>query len=279
MSQTWNILGGFTGQLSLGHSAFFGIGAYTSTLLFVNFKLTPWIGLFIGIFLGMVMGGFIGYLSFRFGIRGAFFALVTLAFAEILRLIALNVDFSGGPIGISIPIKGDSLLYFQSSQKYFFYYTILIMTIFAIALVYLLKKSKVGLFLNTIRDSEEAAEAIGVNTFRWKMVAIMISASLAAIGGTFYAQYLMYIEPNSIFGWPISVEVVVCSIMGGAGTVWGPILGSAILGLITEFTRTKLGGYSSVHMMSYGAVLIVMMMFLPEGIYGKLSKIIRGTKK
>lgn len=268
LGQAWNLLGGYGGQFSFGHAAFFGIGAYTSTLLYVHLGLSPWVGMLLGGLAGSIFGAFCGFLSFRYGLKGPFFALVMLAFAEMLRLFAENWDAVGAAIGILIPSKGDSLVDLQFISKIPYYYIILCMMLISIGVGWALHHSKLGYYLQAIREDEDAAEALGVDIFRYKMVAMGISSFMTAMGGTFYAQYLLYIDPEITFGVGISIEILLRPIVGGAGTIFGPLLGSLALTPLSEFSKILFRGYAGVDLIMYGAILVIVIIFLPEGIAG-----------
>jgi len=279
LSQCWNILSGYTGQFSLGHAAFFGIGAYTSSYLFAHYNLSPWIGMFAGAIIAFAFGIFIGNLCFRFGLKEAFFALATIAFAEILRILFLNLPSMGGAQGILLPLKGNAPLYYQFDEKLPFYYISFLMMMASIAIVFIMERSKSGYYLKAIHQNEESAEALGVNTRRYKIMATGISAGLTAFGGTFYAQYLMYIQPDITYGAFLSFDIMLRSMIGGMGTVAGPVIGSFILTPLGEITRSYLGAKSGVHLMTYGLVLIVVCIFLPKGVYPTIRKWLKQRNK
>jgi branched-chain amino acid transport system permease protein len=270
LGTAWNLLGGYAGQFSFGHAAFFGIGAYTSTLLLVRLGVSPWIGLVAGGLLAAGFGCFAGYLSFRYGLRGPYFALVTLAFAEMLRLIAVNWMAVGGPMGILMPLSksGDSLWRLQFGEKLPYYYLALALVAAALWLVRRVERSRLGHLLAAIRENEDAAEASGVNTLAVKLVAMALSAFLTAVGGTFYAQYFTFIDPGLVFGPAVSVEILLRPIVGGPGTLMGPLLGSIVLTPLSEATRALLRGRPGVDVMVYGALLVVVITFLPGGLVG-----------
>jgi branched-chain amino acid transport system permease protein len=279
LGTAWNLLGGYAGQFSFGHAAFFGIGAYTSTLTFVNWGISPWIGMVLGGLLGMLLGLLIGSLCFHYGLRGPYFALATLAFAELLRLICLNLDLTGKAMGILIPLKGDAPLSFQYESKVFYYFVILLMFSGVLWVARRIDRGKIGDYLAAVREDEDSAEAIGVNSFAYKLLAILISGFLTALGGTFYAQYFLYIDPPVTFGVGTSIEIFLRPIVGGMGTVYGPFIGALVLGPLGEVTRGILGGYHGVHLMIYGAILVGVIVFLPKGIYGWLDGFIKGRKR
>ncbi len=275
LGQCWNILGGYAGQLSLGHATYFGVGAYISTLLFMNYGLTPWVGMFLGAFGAAIFGLFTGYLCFRFGLKGPYFALATLAFAEILRLISLNMMSIGGAQGLLIPLMGNKPLLFQFADKKAYYYIIFGMMVLSILIVRKIEKSKMGFYFKSIHENEDAAEALGIDTQHYKLIASGLSAFLTAFGGTFYAQYLMYIQPDLTFSPFTSVEIILRAIIGGMGTVYGPILGSFILTPLSELTRTLLGGKTGVHIMIFGAILMFVCIYMQRGVLPWLRAIFR----
>ena len=277
LATAWNILGGFAGQHSLGHAAFVGIGAYTSTLLLSSFGLSPWIGMLIG---AIVAGGFgllLGYAAFRCGLKGPFFLLLTIAAAMIVMLIVLNVRSLGGASGIVVPFGGSSPLYFQFESKIAYYYTALGFLLGAIFLSYKIRQGRLGFYFIAIRENEDAAEALGINALKYKLIATYLSAFLSAIGGTFYAQYFFFIDPESILSIGVSVEILIYPILGGIGTVLGPVVGTFVLFPVGELARYFWGGaVSGIHLLFYGGFLMIAIIFLPEGIIGLFRKIAKG---
>jgi len=274
LGQAWNIVGGYAGQLSAGHAAFVGVGAYTSAMLSMKLGLTPWIGMFVGGLLSAALGAVIGFLGFRFGLRGFYFVLLTVAFAEICRIVALNTDAVGGALGLYIGFTGDPRQFqFQDNRVY--YYVALALMLGATGLVAALERRRFGEYLKAIREDESACEALGVDTFKYKMLAMVVSSFLTGIGGTFYAYYLFSLQPNSVFGIPLSVEIIIRPIVGGAGTVLGPVLGSFILSPLGEISRIYLsqGGWSGLHLILYGLLLIAVVLFFPQGAYPTLMKL------
>ena len=275
LAQAWNVVGGYAGQLSAGHAAFVGIGGYTAALLFER-GVTPWIGMLIGGVLAAALGGIIGFLGFRFGLRGFYFVLLTVAFSEICRVIAGNTEAVGGALGYYITFTGNPRQFqFQDTRAY--YYIALVLMLAATALMAWLERRRFGVYLAAIREDETACEAAGVNTFKYKMLAMMLSAFLTGVGGTFYAFYLFSIQPNTVFGVPLSVEIIIRPIVGGAGTVLGPVVGSFILSPLAEVARYYFaqGGWHGAHLIAYGALLIAVVLFLPEGAYPRLARALR----
>jgi len=273
LGTSWNILGGYTGQFSFGHTAYFGIGAYVSTILLFNWKISPWIGMICGAFLGLIFGLFIGFLCFRYGLRGPYFALATLAFAEMLRIGALNLEITGKAMGILIPLEGDSFWLFQFTNKLPYYYIILCMATGIVLINYIISNAKLGDCFEAIREDPDSAMALGIDTFKYKMIAIALSSFFTTMGGTFYAQYMFYIDPEICFGVHNSIEIFLRPILGGLGTVMGPTLGAFLLAPISEITRNFLGSYSGVYLMIYGILFIMVIIFFPRGIVGLLSSI------
>jgi branched-chain amino acid transport system permease protein len=276
LGQAWNVVGGYAGQLSAGHAAFLGIGAYTAAVLSVERGLTPWIGMFVGGLLAALLGGLIGFLGFRFGLRGFYFVLLTVAFSEICRILAANTEAVGGALGYYITFTGDPRQFqFQDTRAY--YYIALALMLGATALVAWLERRRFGVYLAAIREDEHACEAAGVNTFKYKMLAMLLSSFLTGLGGTFYAFYLFSLQPNTVFGVPLSVEIIIRPIVGGGGTVLGPVVGSFILSPLAELSRQYFaqGGWHGAHLVAYGALLVAVVLFLPEGAYPRLARALR----
>jgi branched-chain amino acid transport system permease protein len=273
LGQAWNIVGGYAGQLSAGHAAFLGIGAYAAALLSVEWGLTPWIGMFVGGALAAVLGTVIGYLGFRFGLRGFYFVLLTVAFAEICRIVALNTSAVGGALGYYITFTGNPRQ-FQFQRNWVYYYVALGLMLAATGIVALIERRRFGAYLIAIRQDESACEALGVDTFRYKMLAMIVSSFLTGVGGTFYAFYLFSLQPNAVFGIPLSVEIIIRAIVGGAGTVLGPVLGSFILSPLAELSRAYFtaAGFAGAHLVVYGVLLVAVVLFLPQGAYPYLAR-------
>jgi branched-chain amino acid transport system permease protein len=268
LGSAWNVLGGYAGQFSFGHAAFFGLGAYTSTLLFLHWGVSPWIGMLAGGLLAAGFGLFAGYLSFRYGLRGPYFSLVTLAFAEMLRVVAVNWKAVGSSLGLVVPNRGSAPALFLFAEKLPYYYVILTMAVGALVITRAMERARMGYSLAAIRENEDAAEAAGVDALSTKLSAMALSSFLTALGGTFYAQYFSYIDPSLTFGPAISIGGLLPAIVGGAGTVTGPLLGSFVLTPISELTRAALRGRAGADIMLYGLVLILVISFLPNGLVG-----------
>ena len=237
----WNLLGGYAGQVSFGHSAFLGIGAYTTMILHLKLGYSPWFGLIVGGIFAVIIAIPIGLLCFR--LRGPYFSLSTLAVAEILRLIALNWEnLTSGPQGLLITFlpKLEILGYeIDWEKKIFFYYIIAIIVSFGMALTYFISNSRLGAYLIAIKEDIDSAEAVGINTVYTRVVALALSALLVGLAGGFYALYFRYIDPDAVFSIALSVEMVFIAIVGGIATTGGPIVGAIVLVIISEFFRTK----------------------------------------
>jgi branched-chain amino acid transport system permease protein len=271
LGSAWNIIGGYGGQLSIGHAAFFGIGAYTSTLLYVQLGLSPWYGMFLGALLSTGVAAIVGYPSFR--LRGPFFALSTIAFGEVLHLVALNWrSLTKGAEGISIQFKpAMSNMLFVNKLSYV--YLILGFLFFILGVVLKIERSRFGYYLLALREDEDAARVIGVNTTRVKLLALMISAFFTSLGGTFYAQYYLLIDPYILFSIEFSFQLALVSIIGGVGTALGPIIGSLLLTPLGEFLRATLGGkHQGIHWIIYAAILLLVVRFIPQGIIEGMKK-------
>jgi branched-chain amino acid transport system permease protein len=264
IGQSWNIAGGFAGQLSFGHVAFFGVGAYASTIVQMRFGMSPWLGLPASALAGGLVGAVIAGLSFRAGLKGSYFALITLAFAEVLRITSNSLEITGGGLGMLIPMKA-GLSNFQFSERIGFYFVILALTVGSVALAIWLKRSRFGAQLAAIRENEDAAKALGINVFAEKVKILTLSGAMCGMGGSFFAQYFLYIDPSIVFGVDKSVEMLLVSMIGGAGTIYGPLIGAVLLAGLSEYTRalTSIQGLSLV---LYGALLVIIIAFLPNGL-------------
>jgi branched-chain amino acid transport system permease protein len=276
--QAWNVMMGFAGQLSLGHSLYVGIGAYAAAGLFFHYGIGPWAGVWLAIALCVAMGAAIGFLAFRFGISGVYFALLTIAFAEFTRIGFDHIDWLGGPAGLFIKVaqrdKMD-LLDFRGPPA-MYYYAMLALTAGAFVFCFFLLKSKPGYYWQAIRENEEAAQALGINTFRWKMLAVALSSGMTAVAGVFYAFYYNNLFPEQIFHISRSIEIILGPIIGGVGTLFGPILGAAVLTLladgITEVLAAMGWEIPGIKQVFYGIVLLLVIMFLPHGIWPTLAR-------
>ena len=270
LGQSWNIMCGYTGQLSFGHAAFFGIGAYVSTLLLLKIGLTPWFGMFVGAFLAALLGIGVGAISFKYGARGVFFAFITMAMGEIMKSLALLWNgLTNGADGLLIPFKEQNVYMFSigMQNKYIFYYIILAMLVICTYIAYKIKKIRFGYYLFALRENEGAAEMIGVNVYRHKLLAVGISAFLTAFAGTFHAQYYMHFEPEDVFGVGLSFTIIYAVVIGGGNYLLGPILGSVILTFFEEVSRAVMPEMMhGFHRILYGVIIVLVIIYLPNGL-------------
>jgi branched-chain amino acid transport system permease protein len=273
-AQGWNILGGFGGQTSFGHAAFFGTGAYTTSILQTHLGINAWAGLVAGTVLGALVGTIIGALSFRSGLRGSYFALVTLAFAEVLRILANAASFTGGASGLIVKLEhGAGNLQFEDRRML----CLLLVGFVGAGLLITrwLQRSRFGAQLIAVRENEQAAAALGVDSFRVKLGAITLSAALTAAAGCFYVQNFLYIDAGIAYGTWISVEALFAAIVGGLGTVMGPLLGAIALQGLGEITKAFSGGIPGLDLAVFGVILILCVAFAPSGLHGLLSGLAR----
>jgi branched-chain amino acid transport system permease protein len=277
LGQAWNLLGGYGGQRSFGHAAFFGTGAYAASVLQLDFAISPWGCLIIAGVLGAGAGALVGAFSFRYGLRGSYFALVTLAFAEVFRIVADSVPFTGAGVGLQIPLK-QTAANFQFPDKAGFYVVILALTALATALVWWIENSRFGAELVAVRENEDAARALGVDVNRTKLRAIMLSGTLSGLAGGFYVQYYLYIDPRIAYGIEVSVSALLIPLIGGVGTVLGPLVGALALRTLNEISGSLTGGAPGLNLMLYGALLIVILAFLPDGLVS-LGARLRGARR
>jgi branched-chain amino acid transport system permease protein len=276
LAVAWNIIGGYAGQHSLGHGLYMGIGAYTVAYLLNHGNMSPWLSLFIAIAISGLVAWFIGYITFRYSIKGAYFALVTIALTEAAVYIVSNIQPLGGAGGIEMNLHyGIGFLQFGGTGReisYFLFGTALLVGI--LLLVQWYKGRRFFYQLIAVRENEDAAEALGVDTVKAKIKANVMSGILCAVGGIFYVQYFLYVYPRSVFGETVSVQILLFAIIGGLGTVWGPVVGAAILVPVVEITRSQLGSaFQGADLLIYGFVMVGTMLFMPFGIMGVYEKV------
>lgn len=279
LTTSWNIVGGFAGVLPLGHAAFVGIGAYTSTILSLQYGITPWFGMVIGGVLATIAGVIIGLPTLK--MRGAYFALATIAFSEGFRVMVENFDSIGplrvnGPRGLQIPPLTTGLTHFMFATKEPYYYIILVMLLAVMLMTYLISQSKLGYYLMAGGEEPEAAMALGVNVARARLIAMAVSSFLTALAGTFYAQFSLYIHPKSIISLDMSFEIAFIALIGGRGSIAGPILGALLLRPVGDFCRIYFGNtLPGLHLVIFGLVLILVMLFQPRGIQEPINRACR----
>ena len=273
LGASWNLLGGFAGQVSFGHAAFFGIGAYATMLVYLSLGLSPFLGMAAGGVLGAMFALPIGLICFR--LRGPYFSLATLAVAEIVRLVALNWEqLTAGPMGLLIttlpPISfAGRTIDWESKAP--FYYLAVVLALSAMGLTYAVSRSRLGAYLTAVREDIDSAEAIGIDTVRARLLALALSAFVAALAGGFYALYFRYIEPDAVFAVSLSVEMIFIAVVGGLATIAGPIVGAVVLVTISELFRER---FQAGHLIFYGLFMMLVIRYLPEGIWGRLRRLL-----
>jgi branched-chain amino acid transport system permease protein len=267
VGQGWNLLGGYGGQYSFGHAAFFGTGAYATAILQMRYGVNAWIGFAVAIAAGALVGAIIGALSFRSGLKGSYFALVTLAFAEVLRIIASVAPITGAGVGtlIKLDLRPEA---FQFQSRVPFYFIALALVAASLIVVRLIEDSRFGAYLVAVRENEDAAKALGVDVNRVKLLAMTVSAAITAAGGGFYAQYYLFIDSGIAYGPWISVEALLAPIIGGVGTVFGPLLGALVVKTLGEAAKLLTGDAPGLDLVIYGGVLVLVVAFAPRGIAG-----------
>jgi len=276
--QAWNIMMGFAGQLSLGHALYVGLGAYAAASLFVHFGIAPWLGLIVAAPLAALAGAFIGYLAFRFRVGGVYFAILTIAVCEFARVGFDHLGWTNGSSGLFLPVKqfsGNDLWHLRG-QPVMFYYLLLTATIAALVGCRLLLTSRIGYFWLAIREDEEAARAVGIDTFRYKMLAVVISAAMTSFAGVIYAFYYNNLFPEQVFHISRSVEIILAPIVGGVGTLFGPIVGAFILTGLAETLTSALNAVGvdipGAKQVFYGVCLLSVIVVLPDGVWPWLSQ-------
>jgi len=276
----WNVLSGFAGQFSFGHAAFFGLGAYTVAILLTKYSVSPWLGLIVGGIVGAVFGLVVGWVSFRFGLKGAYFALATFAVAEMLRITFNNFDYLGAGIGITIPlVYGDDWARMQfSDTREIHYWLILGVLALAVVATIAIKRSRIGSYMFAVREDEDAASALGIDPLRTKLYAMSISGFITAVAGGYFTLFFLFIDPDVVFGAFVSVAILLRPIVGGIGTIWGPVIGAALLSLLGELTRSLvrdppeflsfIEGANGLDQVLFGLILVIIIIRAPDGVLG-----------
>jgi branched-chain amino acid transport system permease protein len=283
--QAWNVMMGFAGQLSLGHAIYVGLGAYTAAALYVHFGVAPWIGLPAAMAVAVACGAIIGFLAFRFGVSGVYFAILTIAFAEFARIGFDHLRFVGGSAGFFLPVAqyAQNDLWNLRGRPVMFYYVILALTVLAFLLCNALLRSRVGYFWQAIREDEVAARSLGINTFRYKMIAVVISAGMTAVAGVFFAFYYNNLFPEQVFHISRSIEIILGPIIGGIGTLFGPIIGAFLLTGLSEVMQELLAkaglDVPGAKHVFYGVCLLAVVMVLPDGVWPWLARKLGVTRK
>ena len=273
----WNMVFGFSGQFSLGHALFWGIGGYTSSVLYLDFGVTPWLGMIAGGILASLVALLISITILRYRIKGIYFALMTLAIAAVAEGVATNWDYIRGPSGILLPLTNSPENMFFL-KRYPYYYIMLGLLVAGMCLSHLIRKSKIGYYLIAIREDEDAAEISGVPTSRYKILIMVISAFMTALGGSFYAQFFLYIAPNIMLGFGSMLHMLLGTCVGGPGTIFGPMMGSLTITFLDELLRTlPLHGRAvmTIQRVASAAILFAVILYLPGGLITLVKKIRR----
>jgi branched-chain amino acid transport system permease protein len=285
VGQAWNIMMGFAGQLSLGHALYVGLGAYAAAALYVHFGISPWIGLGASIAVSAAAGAVIGFLAFRFGVSGVYFAILTIAFAEFARIGFDHWGWVGGSAGFFLPVKNyasNDLLNMRGSPT-MFYYLVLGMTVAALVFCHALLRSRAGYYWLAIREGPDAAQALGINIFRYKMYAVVLSAAMTSLGGVLFAFYYNNLFPEQVFHISRSIELILGPIIGGIGTLFGPIVGAFLLTALAEalgeIMRAMGIDLPGTKQVFYGACLLAVVMFLPDGVWPPLCRLLGLQRK
>ncbi len=285
VGQAWNIMMGFAGQLSLGHALYVGLGAYTAAALYVHFGIGPWLGLLAAIPVAMLAGAVIGFLAFRFGVGGVYFAILTIAFAEFARIGFDHIGYTGGSAGLFLPVTQytHNDLWNLRGQPIMFYYVMLALTVAVFLVCHALLRSRVGYFWFAIREDEEAARALGIDTFRYKLAAVVISAGMTAVAGVFFAFYYNNLFPEQVFHISRSIELLLAPIIGGIGTLFGPAVGAFVLTSLSEGLTDLLQAlgfdFPGAKQVFYGVCLLLVVVALPDGIWPWLAGRLRLGRK
>ena len=278
----WNVMSGFGGMFSFGHAAYFGLGAYVSVWLLVERGISPWIGLLAGMVVAAAFAVLIGFLALRYRLKGAYFALATFAFAEMLRLFAINSDLVNRAVGYNVPLRSESswaYMQFEPGSANYFWIA-LALTVAALVTTILFLRSRQGRFTVAVRDDEDAAAALGIPVMRTKLITIALSGAISSVAGTFYVQYYFFVDPDVAFGNSVSIQAILPAVIGGVATIWGPVIGAAVLGPLNDVTATLLRnppaaldflqGRAGLDVVLYALLLILIVLLLPQGVYGAL---------
>lgn len=273
MATGWNLLGGFTGQISLGHAVFFGVGAYTTAVAGMRFDVNPWLGIILGAFLALLLSLSIGLPVFR--LRGHYFSIATIAVGEIAFLLFLNWRYVGAARGLSVPIQEDSFLQLQFSgqQKWEYYYIAAALLLLALIATRAILRSRTGYYLIAIREDQDAAASVGIPVTGYKQAALSFSAVLVAVAGGFFSHYVLFIDPGSTLSLAISIQITIAAVLGGVRSMWGPVIGATVLLALTETARLYLGGTGeALNLVAYGLLVMLIAAFEPNGLIGLASR-------
>ncbi len=284
MAVAWNIMSGFGGMFSFGHAAFFGIGAYTGAYLLVDHGISPWISMAVAAVISASVGTLLAYLCLRYRLAGSYFALATFAFAQMFLLLVQNLEVFHKTEGFNVPLlPRDSwwMLQFEKGSPNYIWIPLVILALAVLGTIFYVR-SRAGQFVQAVRDDETAAASLGIDTMKYRLIAVAASCALIAVAGVYYTQYYFFVGPEQAFGSAVSVEAIVPAVIGGIGTIWGPVLGAAVIGplseIINELLRNPPGflgfldGAIGLDVAVYSVILILIVIFLPKGIYGTIRE-------
>ena len=276
LAEAWNVIGGYGGQLSFGHALYFGISAYISTFLLVTFHLSPWIGMVLGV----LISGFVGFLAGLpfFRLRGHYFAIGTIGLTEAIRAIIKEWQLIGGAVGIYIPLIPSSFVDFQWSSRIPYYYIGLGFLVLVLYVNYKVEHSKLGYYLQAIKMNESAALSLGINPLKYKEIAMIISCIFSGLAGVLYAQYTLYVHPDSVMALNVSIDMAIMALVGGAGTVFGPVIGAALLIPLNEILKIYIGETGPLHIAVYGIIVMIIALFQPSGLIVYIQRILQVSK-
>ncbi|MCL8251265.1 branched-chain amino acid ABC transporter permease [Aeromicrobium fastidiosum] len=282
MAVGWNLMSGFGGMFSFGHAAFFGIGAYTGAYLLVDHGISPWISMVVAAVLSAAVGVAIAYMCLRYKLAGSYFALATFAFAQMFLLIVQNLDVLNKTEGFNVeilPSDSWSMLQFQQGSPLYFWIPLAILAV-AVLISILYVRSRAGQYAQAVRDDEVAASSLGIDTMRARLIAVALSCGVTAVAGVYYTQYYFFVGPEQAFGSAVSVEAIIPAVIGGIGTIWGPVIGAAVVGPLSELVATVLRnppgflsflqGTSGLDVAVYATLLIIIVIVMPKGIFGTI---------
>lgn len=270
LGMAWNVMMGFAGQFSLGHALYVGLGGYAAGALFVHYGVPPWVGMLVGAAIAAAAGAVIGTLGFRFGVKGVYFALLTIAFAEFTRILFDHWSWVGASSGMFLPVAHDQVsLLLLRGPPVMFYYVALSMLAGVFLLSWALLRRRIGYYWQAIREDQDAAETLGIDVFKYKMAAVMLSAAMTAVGGVFYAFYYNNLYPETIFSMHRSIELMLGTIIGGIGTLFGPILGAVVLVALGEVLTLATEGFelAGIKQIVYGFCLLIIVLWRPAGLW------------
>ncbi len=271
----WNMLGGVAGQISLGHATFFGIGAYAEALG-ARYDINPWVSLLLGVLVSIPVAALIGRPVFR--LKGHYFTIATIATGEIVFLLVLNRAVWGGANGMSIGLKPDSFWEMQWSgrQKWEYYYLALAFLVLALLATLAVSRSRMGYYLQAIRNNQEAASSLGVPITRYKQLAFAFSAIVVSVAGSFFAQYVLFVDPGSVLSLDVSIQITIIAVLGGVLSMWGPVIGAVVFVFLTEYTRVRFGGDgNALNLVIYGGIIMLIAAFEPNGLIGVSARVRR----